>query len=261
MSGFFRAENIAAGYGKTEILHGVSLELPAGRVCGLLGANGCGKTTLLKSICGISPHAGSCVLQNEMLEGLPPKKLAQKCAYIPQQSGISIALSVREVVLMAFNPQLKLLQNPTGAMKKAADRALAEVGMADYAERDFQTLSAGQKQLCLLARAMAGTASLLILDEPESALDLAHRGRAMALLRRWALQGQRGVLCSLHDPQLALNGCGWLVLMKSGRVLAQIDPKTEPLPRLEALLQELYGPLRLVQLEGQRVLLWEDTLC
>lgn len=256
---FFTVQGLRAGYAKCEILNEINFFLPKGQVCGLLGANGSGKTTLIKAMCGILSHDGHCTLDGEELEGLSVRNFAKKCAYIPQQSGIGIALSCEEVVLMAFNPQLKILQRPTKAMRQAAREALTAVGLAEKAGQDFQTLSAGQKQLCLLARAMAGGASMLFLDEPESALDFSHRLTAMRLLQNWAKAGQRCVLAALHDPQLALNECGMLVLLKDGRILGQFDPRTTPLQTQERWLCELYGPLHLTEWNGKRALFWEEA--
>ena len=96
--------DLCAGYGKESVLKNISFSLVAGQLTGILGANGCGKTTLLKAICGILPHGGSCVLDGIKLEDCSPRELARRCSYIPQRSGITIDISVLDVVLMGFNP-------------------------------------------------------------------------------------------------------------------------------------------------------------
>ena len=176
---FLQVEALAAGYGGRQVLRGVSLQAEAGQMVGVLGANGSGKTTLLKAVCGILPHTGGCTLDGLPLEGLSPRQLARRCSYIPQRSGISVDLSALEVVLMGFNPQLGLLERPTPAMRDKARAALAQVGLAGREEENYLHLSEGQKQLCILARTLTAGGQLLLLDEPESALDFRYRYRML----------------------------------------------------------------------------------
>ena len=188
----FTAEQLTAGYGGAPVVQQVSFALEAGCVLGILGANGSGKTTLLKSICGILPHSGRCTLDGAVLEELNARQTAQLCGYIPQRSGITLSMPVLDVVLMGFNPRLGLLQQPTAAMQAVALQALEQVGLAHRAQEDYLTLSEGQKQLCILARTLAADTKLLLLDEPESALDFGHRHRLMELVRS-RVTGQRQI--------------------------------------------------------------------
>ena len=126
---FLEVKGLAAGYGARAVLREVSFTAEAGQMVGILGANGSGKTTLLKAVCGILPHKGGCTLDGQRLEGLAPRQLARRCGYIPQRSGITIDLPVLEVVLMGFNPQLGLLEQPAPAMRAAARAALAAVAL------------------------------------------------------------------------------------------------------------------------------------
>ena len=168
-------QNISKYFGSVAANKNIDLALKRGEILALLGENGSGKTTLLKAICGILPHSGSCVLEGRVLEGLRPGKLAGLCSYIPQRSGISIDISALDVVLMGFNPQLGLLERPSGEMKRKACQALERVGLMDRKEENYLHFSEGQKQLCVLARALAAGGDLLLLDEPESALDFRYR--------------------------------------------------------------------------------------
>lgn len=244
---FFCVDGLTAGYGGKTVVENVSFELRPGTVTGILGANGSGKSTLLKAICGILPHKGSCRLQGQPLEGLPPRQLARRCGYIPQRSGISIDISALDVVLMGFNPRLGLLERPSGAMIRQARQALAQVGLEDREEDSYLTLSEGQKQLCILARAMVGGGTLLLLDEPESALDFRHRHGMLKLLRDWVSQGERGGLVALHDPGLALNGCDQLVLLKDGRTCGLLRPGKDALEEMEWKLAQIYGMIMLTR--------------
>lgn len=239
-----KIENISAGYGGKKVLQDVSFLVEKGELTCILGANGSGKTTLLKSICGILPHGGRCALEGQDLKGLSPRAMAALVSYTGQRSGISIDISLMDVVLMGFNPRLKLLARPDGAMIRAAREALTKVGLGDRWDENYLTLSEGQKQLCILARTLVSGGRCLLLDEPESALDLSHRYKMLNILREWVGQDKCAVL-TLHDPNLALETCDALVLLKDGRVSAVLRPKTDPFPKMEAALSQIYGSVTL----------------
>lgn len=242
---------LTAGYGGKKVLQGVSFSLMPGELVGILGENGSGKTTLLKSICGIVPHGGKCLVGGMDSRSLSPRALARQVSYIPQQSGISIDLSALDAVLMGFNPRLGLLEYPSQDMKQQARRALREVGLAGREEENYQTLSQGQRQLCMLARTLVSQARLLLLDEPESALDFGGRYRMLTQLRR-CLGGHCGALVTLHDPQLALNCCDRLLLLGGGKLLGEICPRQDSLESMEEKLIGLYGGLTLLRAENRQ---------
>ena len=187
---------------------------------GLLGPNGGGKTTLLRAICGELPHDGHVFLEGAELAGLRSKELARRVSYIPQQSGISISMSAIDVVLMGFYPKLKLLSQPSADMRAAALRALEQVGMAGLADRDYLTLSGGEKQLVILARTLVEGTKLLLFDEPDSSLDLGNKYRMVRMIMELVhgRPGKAGLIC-LHDPVLALACCDTLMLLKDGKTL------------------------------------------
>lgn len=262
---FFSAVNITAGYDKKPVLQNISFELDKGCMMGILGANGSGKTTLLKAICGILPHEGSCVLEGDLLESLSVRQTAKLCSYIPQRSGISIDISVLDVVLMGFNPQLGLLEHPSKSMQTAALQALEQVGLGKKAHLNYQHLSEGQKQLCILARTLVAESKLLLLDEPESALDFRFRYQILELLRNWITKRQTSAIVTLHDPMLALNYCETLLILSEGRVLGTIHPRTDSLESMEQMLCNIYGTVSLqyaVTKNGHRqlIMLNEETL-
>lgn len=262
---FFSVHNLTTGYGKHAILENISFQLEDGCILGILGANGCGKTTLLKAMCGILPHEGKCTLEQTILEELSPKQLAKHVRYIPQQSGISIDISALDVVLMGFNPYLGLLEYPTESMKKDALDALAAVGLSGKEHTNYLHLSQGQKQLCILARTLVADSKLLLLDEPESALDFRFRYRMLSLLQNWVSSGKRSAIVTLHDPALALNFCDRLLLLSEGGILSIENPKTRSLAEMEKNLGVLYGNISLQVCynrsgESKIVMLKEDEL-
>ena len=243
----FTVENLAVRLGDKNILQNVhfTIDVP-GQLVGILGANGSGKTTLLRAVAGLLPHTGCCLMDGVPLESLSTRCLAQTVSYIPQQSGISVSMSAREVVLMGCNPRLGVLQSPTAAMCAAAEEALRTVGLADKAEQDYLTLSGGERQLCILARTFVEDAPLLLLDEPDSALDLANRSHMAALLAEFVHASDKTALICLHDPMLMLDWCDTLIVLQNGQVGAMLYPRTDPVEALQSVLAAVYGPLELV---------------
>lgn len=262
---YLSVTEICAGYGRQNIIENISFPLEEGTLMGIIGANGSGKTTLLKALCGILPHRGTCILTGTVLEKTSPRELAQLVSYIPQRSGISIDIPALDVVLMGFNSWLGLLAHPTREMKKAAKEALAQVGLGGKEETNYLHLSEGQKQLCILARTLVSDSKLLLLDEPESALDFRFRHQVLSLLRNWVASQNRSAVVALHDPTLALNFCDRLLLLSDGGVLGIIEPKTDPLDKMEQMLNHVYGDISLQRCynrkgETQIVMLREDAI-
>ena len=241
---FFSVSQLSAGYDREHVIEDISFELEGGCLTGILGANGSGKTTLLKAVCGILPHKGNCTLDQVLLEGLPPKKLAALCGYIPQRSGISIDISALEVVLMGYNPELKLLERPNREMRQAAAQALSLAGLQGMEDVNYMHLSEGQKQLCILARTLTASRQLLLLDEPESALDFRFRYRMFEILRGW-MNDRRLILTALHDPMLALNYCDRLLILSNGGIQCVLSPASDPPEKMEQELEAIYGRISL----------------
>ena len=244
-------EHLRAGYGNRLVLRDMSFRVDGGMLTALLGANGCGKTTLLKVLCRELPYAGSCLFGGTQLNALSRKGLARQVSYIPQRTGIGISLPALEVVLMGFNPLLGVLERPSADQRRKAREALAAVGMEDHAGEDYQRLSEGQKQLCILARTMVEDARLLLMDEPESSLDFFHRHRMMRLLSGLVTESGKACLVALHDPALALEYARRLVLVKDGVCTAVLEPESDSLAHMEQALSDIYGPVCLRRLDGR----------
>ncbi len=255
-------QGLSAGYGSKEILNDLSLTACSGECVGILGRNGCGKTTLIKALCGMLPYRGSALLDGEELGSLRGKRLAKQLGYVPQKSGLAISLSVLDTVLMGFNPELGLLEEPDRHMREEAMESLARVGLADRAHEDYQTLSEGQKQMVILTRATVMPHKLLLLDEPENALDFSGRYRMADYLK--TLSRDCAILVTLHDPQLALSFCDRLVLLSEGRAACSLEPAKASEAEIEEKLSRIYGAVsahRLADRNGQqRTLIMDETL-
>lgn len=244
---FFTMEQVTVSFGHRAVVQNMSFSLEKGTLTGLLGANGCGKTTLLRAICGHLPHTGICRLEGEVLEQLHTRQLSRRISYIPQRSGITISLPVLEVVLMGYHPILGLLQKPSALQRKAALRALEETGLGGMEDRDYLTLSEGQKQLCILARTLVEDTALLLLDEPDSALDFPNRYQILGKLQKLIKNGSKAGLLCLHDPNLAFAFCDQILLMKEGHCTASLRPAADSLPAMQKALEEIYGPVFLTR--------------
>ena len=263
---YFEVQNVSAGYGDKEIIHEISFEVEPHTLTALIGPNGCGKTTLLKSMVNLLEYQGDCLLHGEKFKEVSTRKLARKVSYIPQRSGIQISMSVLDVVLMGFNPVLKLLERPNKKQKQRAKDAIASVGLAAYINKDYLTLSEGQKQLVMLARTMIEDTDLLILDEPDSALDFQNRYLILNILKELTMKEEKaGILC-LHDPEMALEFCQQIVVMKNGNIIDILHPQTDSLEKMELALRKIYGNVTLNKCVDRKnhthlVLLWEGNVC
>jgi len=217
-------EGVRASLGGREVLRGVSLELHAGEVLGLVGANGAGKTTLLRAASGVLvPSAGRVLLAGRPLAAWPRRELARLIAVVPQDAPFAFPFRAGEVVLMGRSPHLPRLGFEGPRDLAIARAALAQVGIADLADRRVPELSGGERQLVLLARALAQEPRVLLLDEPTAHLDLRHRLLVLELVRELAAAGRSALVVS-HDLSLAARGCDRLALLAAGRVLAAGAP-------------------------------------
>jgi iron complex transport system ATP-binding protein len=176
-------ENLRLRIGPREILRGVTLELGRGEMVGLAGPNGSGKTTLLRVASGVLPAgAGAVRVRGRSTASFPRRELARELAVVPQDAHVAFPFRVGEVVLMGRSPYLGPLGFETRADLRLAEEAMARVGIAHLAERSILELSGGERQLVLVARALAQDARVLLLDEPTAHLDLRHK-----ILREGAL--------------------------------------------------------------------------
>ena len=229
----------AGGMRSPELLHNLDLAIGEGEFVGILGANGAGKTTLLRLLTGsLVPTSGSVHLFGRPAGSLAPAERARLMASVPQESRPAFDFTAIQLVLMGRTPYLGLLGFEGPKDIAIAEEALDFTDALPFASRQFGTLSAGEKQRVLLARALAQQAKVILLDEPTAWLDLGHQLQIYELLAR--LERERGltVVAVSHDLNLAGRHCGRLILMRCGEILVQGPPR-EVLT--EAAIRSAYG--------------------
>jgi len=210
--------------GGTQILDAVSAAVGDGRLVGVVGPNGAGKSTLLRAMNGVvEPVSGTVLVDDEAVHELPSKAASRRIASVPQDTSLGFDFSVRETVEMgrhAHVPRFGADPDPD-----AVEHAMERAEVAQFADRDVTSLSGGEKQRVLLARALAQQAPVLLLDEPTASLDVNHQVRTLELVRGLADDADRAVVAAIHDLDLAARYCDELVLVADGHVLDSGRPE------------------------------------
>jgi len=231
-------ERLAFGFPGRTIGRELSFALAPGEVMCVLGPNGGGKTTLFRTLLGLLPAQGGEVrLGGDSLHTLARAEVARRVGYVPQAHQGSFAFTVREMVLMGRTAHLGTFAVPGTRDREAAAQALESLGIAPLAERPFTEISGGERQLALIARALAQAPTLLVMDEPSANLDFGNQVRVLEHMAALAARGI-AVLFSTHDPDHAFLCAQRALLLAEGRALA-IGPPTEVIR--PDTLERLYG--------------------
>jgi iron complex transport system ATP-binding protein len=230
------------------VVRDVSLGLDSGEVFSLLGANGSGKTTLFKAILGLlRPHKGRILVDGQDIASWQRRELARAIAYVPQAHTPPFAFSVRDVVLMARTAHLGLTGSPGRRDWLIADDALSTLGISNLAGAHYTEISGGERQLVLIARALAQRSRFLMMDEPTSNLDFGNQVRVLRHIKELASRGL-GLLTTTHVPDHAFLCASRVAVMKDGGLLASGAPGDV---LTEGRLGAAYGvALRIRLLEG-----------
>ncbi len=233
---------------------GLTLGVERGSVTAILGPNGAGKTTLLQVALGwLRPRHGEVVLDGQPLTAFSRRDLGRSMALVPQGERTPFALSVLDYVMLARAPYLAPLAMPGAEDERIVCEAIDEVGLAPLSGRPVTTLSGGERQVAVLARAFAQQPRLLLMDEPTAHLDLAHKSRLVGLLRKRVAAGLT-VLLTTHEPDLAAAVATHLILIRDGRVhragdLADVFNAAD--------LSATYGvPVRIGEVDGRQAVVW-----
>ena len=219
-------ENAGLRLGGRQLFHDVTFEVPVGRSLAILGPNGRGKTTLLRSLMGFQRLDTGARIMPEVV------------GYVPQHGVGAAKLSGLEIVTMARARQIGLFGQPGGDDREIARAALVEIGAEPLAERRYDRMSGGQRQMVLIARALATGSPALVLDEPTSALDLGNQAKMLDLLARLRDRRDRAIVFTTHDPNHALAAADDVLMMMpgGGEEIGTLDEMIRPEP-----LGRLYG--------------------
>lgn len=218
MASLMEVHGISFAYRQHGVLKDVSLSLQEGAVTALLGPNGSGKTTLLKLMLGLlKPSSGRILLQGEELQQIPQREVARRMAYVPQVHKEPFAYRVFDVALMGRMPHKSFFSPYSQQDRRVAAEALERIGIAHLAERPYTEISGGERQLTLIARAMAQGANMFVMDEPTNGLDYGNQLRLLERLQSLAAEGYTFVF-STHHPDHAMAVADRVLMMRNGTV-------------------------------------------
>lgn len=213
---YLKVEDIKIALSGTPILKGIDFDLEKGDFVGIIGPNGSGKSTLLKCIYRtLKPDDGVVYFEEGLLHKMPHRKTAQKMAVVSQHNEHQFDFTVFDMVMMGRSPYKGFMEKDTDADFQITLDALKKVSMLPYKNRNYSTLSGGEKQRVILARALAQETECLILDEPTNHLDIRHQLEFMNVVKKLNVT----VLFAVHDLNIALLYCNKICIVKDGRVI------------------------------------------
>ncbi|MTK06150.1 MAG: ABC transporter ATP-binding protein [Hungatella sp.] len=234
-----QANNMIVTLSNTDIVKDISIKVQDKQFVGLIGPNGCGKSTLLKSIYKvIKPRQGSIYLGDLDVVKSDPKSVSRIMGVVGQFNDLSFDFTVQEMVLMGRTPHKKFMEGDSEEDYKIVRAALEQVSLSGYENRSYLTLSGGEKQRVILARALAQQPSFLVMDEPTNHLDIKYQLQILSIVKRMNV----GTLAALHDLELAAEYCDYLYVMKQGKVISHGTP-------MEVLTRQLIGEVYDVECE------------
>ena len=229
-----KTEGVKLSIGNKNILKGIDINVENKEFVGIIGPNGSGKSTLLKCIYrNLKPSSGVIMLGDEDLSTIPIKESAKKLAVLSQHNYYDFDFKVYDIVLMGRSPHKKIMERDSKEDFEIVDDALEKVGMIDFKERSFNTLSGGEQQRIILARALAQQTDCLVLDEPTNHLDIKHQLQLMSIVKGLNIE----VIAAIHDLNIALMYCDKIYVLKDGKIIAYGTPSEV---MTKELIKEVY---------------------
>ena len=218
-------ENLSFSYGERAVLRDISFSAQYGEFLSVLGPNGVGKSTLFRCMLGLLiPSGGAAYVDGQRVADMSARQLAEKIAYIPQSHSPVFNFSVYDMVLMGTTAQTGSFASPGKRQRSLTNKALDRLGIFDLADRGYSNLSGGERQLVLIARAIAQQAKVLVMDEPSASLDFGNRMRVMRTVRDLTRDGYT-VIQSTHDPEQAYLYSHKILALHGGKVAAFGTPQ------------------------------------
>ena len=231
-------ESLSFHYGRSAVIEDLNFSIEEGSATALLGPNGSGKSTLIKLLLGLlPPHKGVIRLEGDKIQEIPRRRLARLLAYVPQVHREAFGYSVFDVALMGRMPHSSFLARYGEKDKSIVREALEKMEIAHLSERPYTQISGGERQLTLIARALAQGAKVFIMDEPSNSLDYGNQLRLLDRIGRLANEGYT-FLFSTHHPDHAMAIADRVVMLRKGRIVRDGDPEKNITPET---LADLYG--------------------
>jgi iron complex transport system ATP-binding protein len=225
MAPLLKLQNLSVSYGQRLALQDITLQVPLGKVMALIGPNGAGKSTLIRAASGILPgYGGSIHINGDEISSLTTMQRARSIAVVPQAVSLPPAFTAWETVLMGRTPYLNFLGQTSASDENIVRDALARVDALDFADRRVGELSGGEQQRILLARALAQSTPILLLDEPTAHLDMQYQVSLMQTISRLAHDDNLAVMIALHDLNIASRYSDLVALLIQGRLDAVGEP-------------------------------------
>jgi len=226
MKNNLKVQNIVSGYDKKIILKNINLEIPKNKITVIIGANACGKSTLLKTMSRlITPIKGEVLLDEKEVHKYPPKTLAKNLGFLTQSPIVPEGITVFDLVLRGRFPYTNFLKGITNEDIESVNNALEKLGISDIANAYVDELSGGQRQRVWIALLLAQETDILLLDEPTTYLDISHQIEILDVLKDLNLTLNKTIVMVLHDINLSVKYADYIFALKHGEIISEGDPE------------------------------------